>query len=211
MTELRVFLKDSDFLLKFKGKDGNYLKLLLLYRDLRLQSPENIDLALIFEQILTLNSILFVEDRIFLNEMWPLLQVLLLSPTPPWLFLELLKILSSSLDGQDKCPRIDLFSRGTPGLSVLLCLIEKHWNEENWHCLAAEIKIVRGILVKESSWEGPLIGRGVNEEISVFLKKFGYKSFGKIGNWIEFSVFIFEFNINRIWRNFRGFGRNLEK
>lgn len=184
MNELRVYLKTFDFLINSKKKPSNFQTFLLLYKDLFSQGKSP-DLYPDFLQILIFYSSFYLDDRTFINEVWFLLEILLISYENPLLYLDFLTILIKKLEIDDEKPRIDVFSFGTPGISILFKNLAHFLDFPMKKCIVLIMKTLSLVILRSSEWENPLIYMKSNEEIAVFFKKFGYKTLGKLSNYIR--------------------------
>jgi len=131
----------------------------------------------------------YINDKILIEDQWTLIKFIIFYHKEEKILIEFLILLNRTLSFENG---IEFIARGTPSISALFfCLknMQNHkqnLNETEKDCCCIIIKILRQLLEKTSNSDFTLINLKSNEEIQLFIKKFGFKQLSKISKFFLF-------------------------
>lgn len=133
----------------------------------------------------------YIDDKIFIEELWCLLQFIIFFKTKYYILIEFLNLLNKIITYDNQ---IEYIVRGTPAIACLffcLQILQNHENNLNdlqKDCYCVIVKIIMNIMEKAENPDFFLVNLKANNDIQLFFKKFGFKNFLKISTLIIFLL-----------------------
>lgn len=138
-------------------------------------------------KIINVYSFTLEDEKIFIEELWCLLQLIISYIKNERILHELLSLLLKIISYDNQ---IEYIVRGTPTIHCLCFCLQNLQNNENnpniykKDCCCLIIKIIMTVMEKTENPDFFLINLKVNKEIQQFFRKFAFKNFTKISNFL---------------------------